>query len=124
MERGEVRWIDLIAVVINVHGQGAKQRCSRPVREAGCTALLFYRRGIGATSGMNAAGHGQLFLATAGPDIGRDPVRPFSPDLGLEVEEGCRPCVPRPPAPRRRPVVVRKKKAAMGRIKPDRNAYI
>ena len=38
-------------------------------------------------------------MATAGPNIGRDPVRPFSPDLGLEVEEGCRPCVPRPPAP-------------------------
>ena len=37
--------------------------------------------------------------ATAGPNIGRDPVRPFSPDLGLEVEEGCGPCVLRPPAP-------------------------
>ena len=37
--------------------------------------------------------------ATAGPDTGRDPVRPFSPDLGLEVEEGCGPCVLRPPAP-------------------------
>ena len=38
-------------------------------------------------------------VATAGPNIGRDPVRPFSPDLGLEVEEGCGPCVLRPPAP-------------------------
>ena len=38
-------------------------------------------------------------IASAGLDIGRDPVRPFSPDLGLEVEEGCGPCVLRPPAP-------------------------
>ena len=37
--------------------------------------------------------------AKAGPDTGRDLVRPFSPDLGLEVEEGCGPCVLRPPAP-------------------------
>ena len=38
-------------------------------------------------------------IATAGLDIGRDLARPFSPGLGLKVEEGCRPCVLRPPAP-------------------------
>ena len=50
-------------------------------------------------------------IATVGPNIGRDPVRSFSPDLGLEVKEGCGPCVLRPPAPwdARRPSVRRRR---------------
>ena len=58
-------------------------------------------------------------IATAWLDTGRDLVRPDSPNPSRKVEEGCRPWVSRPPAPWRRPVAVRKKKATMGRMMPD-----
>ena len=85
------------------HGIVVAQSCAGTARRGGCGCSSSRRGGI---SDFGAAAESDkgwwvrpTLIATARLDIGRGPVRPFTPDLGLEVEEGCGPCVLRPPAP-------------------------